>query len=546
MDKNIIQINDDYVKTFSLNVVQSINDINLLYVKKNSADKYNSHFIIIIESPIIPSININQLLENIFTQFWQYHILNVVIIYQSYDNNNDKQQQIISMITYSPFTDNFLINLPTNITGYEHIFWDKAKNLNGHPLRVSLFAELTRAVFHANGELTGTDGFITKAITDKMNASLILLPPTDGYDIGEFLKNGSVIGSLAQIVDHHVDVSFNTRFLRLAQFQGKVQITITNGRDDICILVAKAGYASNINNIFRTFSLIVWLLTFISLISITFSYTIINYSIEIENNNNNSNNYWLLSIMCRRIGAIFFDFYSWNLAQPIVKLPKYWSSKIIIGIWIIYGLLITSSYQGNLTSNLISRPTLPEINTIRQLEQSSYVVLTFGRYVDLLQNFLNQTGGTYNSLKKRIRSVKKSEMSKLIAENNINYAYANKFHINQYQSNLKEHIRRGRPIYYNMKECPVPYLVAYAVVYGSPYLQRINQLLRQLQESGLMVYWDEKSKGDHSKNGGPRSTDGEPVALTLDHVQSAFYILFLGLILALIIFFSELFRYKML
>lgn len=516
-NEKIRKINDDYVQTFSLTIVPSPQYITFSHIKQNSADKYNSHFIILIESPINQTDTQQWMLET-FAQFWQFHLFNALIVYWSTE---------LKIVTYTPFSDTVLIHLPPTTMRYDQLFWDKAQNLNRRPLHVSLFSEKTRAVFHSDGRQTGTDGYLTNVMSQKMNATLRLLPPTDGFDIGEFLKNGSVVGSLAQIVRHDVDVSFNTRFLRLAQFQGKVQITFPIGRDDICILVAKAGFASNVNNIFRAFSSMVWLFTLISLLAMSLSFTVI-YRIQTPTD--------------RQITHILFNFYSWNLAQPIVKLPQHWASKILIGVWIVYGLLITSSYQGNLTSNLISRPTLPEINTIRQLEQSAYEILTFGRYVDLLQNFLNQTG-SYSRLKTRIRGVPQKEMAQLIADNNVKFAYANKYHINHYQSNLKSHIVRGRPVYNNMKECPVPYLVAYAVVYGSPYLQRINIILRRLQESGLILYWDEKSAGDKSKGGGQR-TNGEPVPLTVDHVQSAFYILFLGLILSSMVFCTELIRYK--
>lgn len=200
-----------------------------------------------------------------------------------------------------------------------------------------------------------------------------------------------------------------------------------------------------------------------------------------------------------------------------------------------YCFLINSSYECNLTSNLVLRPTLPEINTIRQLEQSSYQILTFDRYVDLLQNFLNQTG-TYNKLKKRIRGISVEELYKRIERNDVKYAYANKYHINQYLSKSKNQTINGIPVFNHMVECPVPYLVAYAVYYGSPYLYRINIILRRIQESGLISYWDQKAE---ELSGRPKGGDGGPVRLTVEHVLSSFYLLALGLVISFINFIIE-------
>ncbi|KAJ6634775.1 Glutamate receptor [Pseudolycoriella hygida] len=511
-EKQIKQANDDGVKIFLLNVISSTNDLNLSYIRNNSGDKHTSHFIILIENDDAVK---ESSMQKIFRAFWEYSLLKVLIVFWKNDFN---------IFTYTPFGNDFLIKIPSNASSYEELFWDKTRDLNQHPFRVSLFPEKTRAIFNTNGKFSGTDGYLTDVMIEKLNAKLVLLPPTDGYDIGEFLKNGSSTGSLNQILTRFVDVSFNTRFLRLAQFQGKVQITFTNGRDDICILVAKAGFASNFYNIFRAFSTTVWMFTLISLLSAPISF------------------FGVYRTGSKRptVKNIFFNFYSWHLAQPILHLPERWSSKILIAFWIIYCLLINSSYEGNLTSNLVLRPTLPEINTIRQLEQSSYQILTFGRYVDLLQNFLNQTG-TYNKLKKRIRGISAEDLDRHIQQNDVRYAYANKYHINQYISRNKLHIINGIPVYNHMVECPVPYLVAYAVGYGSPYLYRINTILRRTQESGFISYWDQKNE---QSSGGAKKSEGGPVPLTVDHVLSAFYILGVGLVIATFCLVIELFEAK--
>lgn len=506
-EEHIQEVNDDGIEIYHINFVQSSEDINLSYIRENSGDKYNSHFIILIENETFPGAWLNQLFE----RFWSFNLLKVLVIF--WHNK-------INIFTYTPFGAEFLIELPSNETKYDKLFWDKTENLNGHPFRVTMFYEKTRAIRNSNGKFSGTDGYFTDVMVDKLNATLEWLPPTDGYDYGEMLANGTPTGSLGQIIARTADVAFNTRFLRLGQFRGKVQITFPNGRDDLCILVAKSGFASNVNNIFRSFTLIVWIFVFVSLLSTSLVFIGIY---RVETNNPSMKN-------------ILFNFYSWNLAQPITKLPERWATKLIIGFWIIYCLLITSSYQGNLFSNLVRRPILPDINTMRQLEESTYEILAFGRYAGLLQNILNQTG-SYNKLVSRIRSVSPEELVQYTEQNDVRYAYANKYHINEYISNSDSHTINGVPIYNNMKECPIPFLVAYTVGYGSPYLYRINTILRRTQEAGLIFYWDEKSVNFKS---GSQRDNGGPHPLGLEHVQSSFYILFVGLSISIFAFLLEL------
>lgn len=506
-------------------------DLNLSYIKQNSGDKYNSHFILLFEN--VPQ-NGTAWIQKIFRQFWHWNLMNVLILYPSANGS-------INIFTYNPFlkdsaddddddgcTQMSIISLSASDRNVENIFADKAINMYGSPLRVSLFPEQTRAIVdRVDGTYSGTDGYITNMVINRMNASLVLLPPTDGFDIGEFLPNGSLTGSLAQVVNHLVDVSFNTRFLRLAQFKGIVQITFSNGRDDICILVAKAGFASNIYNIFRAFSANVWAMTFLSLVAVSISFAIVYRSQQPDINDRHE------------IEHILFNFYSWNLAQPIMRLPQRWASKLLIAFWIVYSLLICSSYQGNLTSNLVLRPTLPQINTMRQLVQSDYEIMTFGRYVHLLQNLFNESEA-FSSLRYRIKTVSTGHDMELFVNNHdLRYAYANKFHINQYLSSRKKNVVNGRPVFHNMIECPVPFLVAYAVQFGSPYLLRINTIIRRAQEAGFVSYWDKKTE-ETSKGGGSKHGGQAPIALTLDHMQSAFYIWSIGITLALVMLSVEL------
>lgn len=519
----IKHVNDDYVKTFHINVLHdtATNDINLSYLRKISGDKYNSHFILFFDAALdsrqFSETNHSWMIP-LFHIFWENHLYNVLIIYW------DDSVQQTRVFTFNPFgNEHYVVDLSSMGTEYSQLFWDKASNLNRNIFRVSLFYDQTRAIFHNGTRMTGTDGYLTELVVEMMNATLMLLPPTDGFDIGEFLPNGSVTGSLAQILNEQVDISFNTRFLRLKQFYGKAQITFTNGRDDICILVAKAGYASNVYNIFRAFSQPVWIMVASSLFIASISFTIL-YKMQNES---------------RPLQNTFFNFFSWNLAQPIQHLPDNWATKILIAFWVIYALLITSSYEGNLTSNLVLRPTLPDINTLTQLRDSKLDIMTFGRYVDLLVRFFNQSS-VYAALASRIRSVSSSaQLATHIQAHELQYAYANKQHINKYLSMRKENFLNGRPVFHNVPECPVPFLVAYALRIGSPYLARINAILRGAQENGMINYWDleaeETSQGSNSQLG----SGGGPVPLTLDHMQSAFYILGLGLSTSVVILCAE-------
>lgn len=494
--------------TYSLNIVRSPQDVNLTYVKHRFPDKHRSHFVILFEEPQAAS-NFTSIIW-IFEGFWEREVFNALLIFWTTELN---------VLSYTPFGDEYLIHHSAHEITSDVLFADKARNMNGHPLRISLFFEESRAIFNTSFDnadldtIAGTDGLLTQLMVRRTNATLMLLQPSDGADIGEFMANGTTTGSLAQIVNSIADVSFNTRFLRIAQFRQKVEPTVTNGRDDICILVPKAGYASNVSNLFRSFTIPLWIYTIAAVPIFIVAYKVL----AIEGDSIHSLHDVILNVV------------AWNLLQSCGQFPRRWVMRILIGTWALYAMLITSSYSGNLTSNLLFRRMLPDINTFKQLDQSNYPLVTYSRYTDLILNFLNQTN--YRRLKKRVKAVTQAEFGRLIEKNDVRYAYANKYHINFKLYNTR--LANGKPIFFSMTECPVPYVVIYGMRYGTPYKRRINFILRQAQEAGFIDFWDNKDKKSLSgKVSLSSSGGGVLVPLSVYHLQSAFYVFFVGLLVS--------------
>lgn len=507
---------DISIRMFNLNIIKDPAHVNLSYVRHRFPDKHRSHFFILFEDRMDDHTAI---VTEIFNNFWIREVLNALLVFWSNE---------LKVLTYTPFADDFLVHVPTKETRARVLFADKARNMNGRPLRVSLFFEESRAIFNTSFQndqldaMAGTDGLLTQLIIRRTNATLVLIQPTDGADIGEFLKNGSTTGSLAQIVNSVVDVSVNTRFLRITQFRRLVEPTVTNGRDDICILVPKAGFASNVSNLFRSFTIPLWISSVLAVPFFILAYKLISIGSKER------------TIFSWK--DVILNVVAWNLLQSCSKFPERWVIRILIVTWAMYAMLITSSYSGNLTSNLLFRRMLPDINTFKQLDQSEFPLVTYSRYTDLIINFLNQT--QYKRLKKRIKAVTQTQFQDMIDKNDVRYAYANKYHINFKLYNTR--LIDGKQLFYSMPECPVPYVVIYAMRYGTPYKQRINFILRQAQEAGFIDFWDNKDKKMISGKVSLHSGGGDHlVPLSVMHLQSAFYVLFLGLSFSILYFLCE-------
>lgn len=520
------------VKLFILEIAHDFSTLNMNIVKKNVQSKNRIHYIMLLESEQFERESLRVELNQVFDNFWLKEILNVLVIYYS---SND-----LHVSSYNPFGSSvnskeiFYNSMEVN---HEILFREKTSNLNGYRLKATVFYDETRATFDRNDlsdvtKLDGADGLLTALFLEFMNATVVLMLPPDGHEIGEFLPNGSSTGCLGQLVRGEADFGTNVRFYRQNQFIGSVEASLTNGRDDICILVPRPGKETDIGNIFRAFKYRTWICVAVAIPTFTITYWLI-YRIVPHQHHQRQN-----------LVTIFFRFVGWNLSQSSEVIPSHWLKKFLIAIWIFYSLLIISLYQGKLSGNLIIPKDKADINSIEELEYSSFEIIAFARYNRQIRDFLNETrhNGTFNRLKKTLHDVSQTFFFDKIKNHSRNFAFANKHHINA-------HLRRtnrenGEVVYNEMKQCPVPYVTVYGLRYGMPYKGRMDYILRTAQEGGLIEKWDRVNSIQEKISSSKIQGGQQVIAFTLSHLQTSFFIYFIGIGVSLLTFAAELFMRK--
>ncbi len=85
-------------------------------------------------------------------------------------------------------------NFNATIRDIRKIMRQKMTNLNGHPIRVTMFPTRLKAVPQADGTFAGSDGIILQIIAKKMNFTPIIEPPPDGHKYGWKEKDGIFTG----------------------------------------------------------------------------------------------------------------------------------------------------------------------------------------------------------------------------------------------------------------------------------------------------------------------------------------------------------------
>lgn len=487
-------------------------------------NKEYARYVILLEEKLEPKPKIRREFEAIFMEFWRKNVLNVIIIFWMTQLN---------VMTYNPFGKQFLIEINPKETRSGHLFYDKVRNMFGHPLRVGLFSEPMKAEIYYTEQSTdssvkiiGADGSFTKLVIKKMNATLKLIQPMDQADLGELFPNGSSNGIFALLQNESIDVGFNARFFRYQQFRHKIETTATIGRDDLCIIVPRSGIASNLDNLFDSFERPIWILIIIAspLYSLIFHYYLIKRRPKETE-------------FSRSFIETYVRFFGWNFNQPSRYIPKASNAKILLILWIVYSAVITNWYSSTITSFLMVKQQLPDIKTLSQLEKSNLHILTIQRYVNTIYGCLNSSH-EYSGLLDRVHAIEHADIFQRIWNRDKNFAFAHKEHVNNFL--LRK--RTTWEDFAQMTECPVPFLNIYALPFGSPFKGYINWILMRAKDSGLFIFWNDIR--DHNDNihthkalHNSQSDSHEPI--NVYHLQTAFYIWGAGCLTSFCIFCIE-------
>ncbi|XP_061399593.1 uncharacterized protein LOC133335321 [Musca vetustissima] len=508
-------ISDDGILLHLVIILRDITQImDLSIIRKKSAAKHLTYIMILIQDS--HSVTEKWLLTT-FQNFWKMWILNVVVIY------TESRNRYILVYRYDPFAKQLSrrIALGPRHFDLDNLYPKDMLNMRGSPLQICLYQDNIRTIFqNGNANIMGTDGLMTTYLVERLNATPIV------RRIGSY-GNDSISEDLCfkETFNEIDDVATNIRFLSLETFYGRVEYTIVLNRDDLCVLIPKAKIASSFWNLFRSFSISVWALICVSL-AMAYLFCLLIY---------------------RNIFAgdkLLLDLLACIISTPRAKLQKSrMSARLFFYVWLVYGLLISAAFKGNLTSNLVDREYLPDVNTLQELAESKYPLATLPRHIKHLNRYLDLHKPSEAMLRQKIVPLPDAFFNELIDSNNLSYAYLQKNHISVFRANSRKHSLGGKPCYHAMAQCIVPFHAVYIVPYGSPYLGYINRLIRNSQEFGYLHYWDSMMSAvfRRSRRNGQlqRRDDSEPEVLQLFHFQAAYCFWAMGLLIAGVYFLWE-------
>lgn len=227
----------------------------------------------------------------------------------------------------------------------------------------------------------------------------------------------------------------------------------------------------------------------------------------------------------RRTSSAWLEVTRIATSVSVLHLPRGIPLKIYLITVILMFLITNSLFQGSLSALLTSSTSRPQIDSAEALKEAGYPIYTFAGYTNAIFDSV---------LRSRVRKIGKWDCSEYVIEYPDTACVADRNRVTRIAFEKDLHVSKHRITNLYM---------GYVMRPNFPLVKRIGRRLMSMSQAGLPNFWREKTVAVYRnkwivKEQAMRTRQYRE--LNMGDVLFAFYILFVGLGLAIVTFVTEL------
>ena len=480
-------------------------------------------------------------------ELWKHKITNSVVLVS---NEEDESIPALNAYTWYPYQSTRQCIEVKNVklldtwvkkgNGYfltkAHLFPQKlSKNLHGCPLRIvtqqTIFT-VTDPYYSFLSEYNITklmykDGWEVKLltiITETMNMTLHYLEPFDDiWDVTD--STGNYVGFARKLLNDKADVALGLIIVRLP-LPVVVVPTRPHHWGQLSWYVPCGSRYPRWMSISRMFSGSVWVLL---MTSVVLSVPVITFLARFSDDSH-----------YKTESNTFFNTWASILSVSVPAMPRTWPLRCFFMSWICYSLAVGTVFQTYLTSFLIDPGIMPHPRNLEELVRSD---MKLGiAYKDEVF-YQDRTDSQARRILAKKVECSDPDTCYIWAKNHKNLSILTSDLLYKFQSSQIPSYDTSSNSLCQIEDGVVEHgPIVMVLPKGSALLDRINDVIFHVVEAGVFGYWVKMT--DHiqmvkEKAFFPGGFSDEYYKLSLEHLQSAFYLLLLGYCLSFVIFVTE-------
>jgi hypothetical protein len=499
------------------------------------------------------------LAADISTELWKYRIYNVVILIHAQEvrlQKADGQGELLCVLdAYASFpyrtrsscgegTEAVLLDRWIADSENDSHFLHNAslyprkipKDFHGCPLRASTFEyppvtmEMTTK---ENGTIEYKEGLearLLQQMARRTNMSIVYRPPPPNDEYwGKDFGNGTWTGLLGEVVRGYSDVALENFWYR-CHLTNELECLVPHFIDSARWFVPCAKHYPPWTSITRVFEAHLWIGFLASYIIVSLFMWLVAKTRNKISSSYTHNGAYTSAVKC------FLNFWAVILVESAPDdPPRELSIRCVFLMWVLYCWAVNTVYQTFLTSYLVDSGLQRQISSEDELLQSG---MWYGFHQALLDIKPHLASKRYP---RRILCVNFEQCPDTVAFKG-DFAYVFSTLNTEYTIAKRYMDANGKPLICSFDEVISHELISIPVPKGLPMMDDLNKVIQDVIEAGLVEQWLKNIKYAATLSSARdfNPPPGEYTELSLQHLQSPFYFLFLGYALSVIAFIPEL------
>lgn len=227
----------------------------------------------------------------------------------------------------------------------------------------------------------------------------------------------------------------------------------------------------------------------------------------------------------RQYVQVFVDSWLLFLSIPMRRFTRIQNERIFIASVCLVSMIFVSMYQSGLSTVFVEPLYFKDINSLEQLDRSGAIINV--KYAGYLTDvFLNDSSGTITNLHYKMKLLE-TEMSAM--EIVINFKKTATITRKSTVSLDNSIYFINKQLHLIEKECPKNYFLAYMVPTHSLYIERINEILFDIQRFGFIMKWINEINFQATMNNMKSfNVEEKSIVLSFDDLKFPFIVLMTG------------------
>ncbi|PNF26182.1 hypothetical protein B7P43_G04371 [Cryptotermes secundus] len=493
-----------------------------------------------------------ELVADLFAELWRWRVVNAIVLSPAPGPYNATQLEVYTWFPYHPpgrcgnvrdavVLDRWIVDERGNgnFLYNASLFPEKVPNdLQSCPIIASVF-ELQPAVMSKRGMAQGSvsahtvfnEGIeirLLQELAKSSNMSIEYTQPSMDELWGVPLENGSWSGTSGQLIQGSVDVAMDFYFYRCDVIK-ETECLTPHLIDKVRWYVPCAAPYPGWMSLIRVFTLSLWLGFLASYFIVAVAmWQVVKISNKMFVRPTENQAYTNLTKCLINFWAVILGESAPNNPpqEPVIRA--------VFLIWILYCLAINTVYQTYLTTFLVDPGLEHQLGSEDEVINSG---MEYGIPSTIATVITDLTGYRYRNL--LYCDDHKACQNRIAFKRDFSYIYSTMSM--EFIIAARYMDGNGKQLICSFEEIISSQLITMPVPKGYVMLDRFNKIILHLLQAGIIDQWFRDIKYTTFLSSTARTTlsRGEYIKLSLMHMQSAVYILLLGIILSLIVFLSE-------